>query len=157
MINQKGFTLIETIIYIALFAIIIGGGMVAAYQIIQATEASNNHIILQEEANFLLRKINWALSQPAIGFGIGSSVLTVSSSPPLTFDLDCSNPNACNLRLNAIILNSSAVKVSSLSFCNTSCVPSITSNGVTTSFTLTTMQNGRPASQGFSTTKYLRQ
>ncbi len=156
MINQKGFTLIETIIYIALFAIIIGGGMVAAYQIIQATEASNNHITLQEEANFLLRKINWALSQPAIGFGIGSSVLTVSSSPQLKFDFNSQNLQLTKGLDTPVILNSSAVTVSNLSFCNTTCTLPITSNGVTTSFTLTTMQSGRPASQSFSTTKYLR-
>ena len=36
--------------------------MVATYQIIQSTDASTNQIILQEEANFLLRKIDAAIT-----------------------------------------------------------------------------------------------
>ena len=154
MNNKSGFTLIETLIYMVLFAIVIGGGMVATYQIIEATDADHNHVILQEEANFLLRKINWALTG-ANSFSIISSPpslsITKTGSPTIIF-----NENSNNLQItrgtgSPIILNSSNITVTNLSF-----LPISGGTGITTSFALTTVQNGRPASQTFSTTKYLR-
>ena len=62
MIYQKGFTLIETIIYIALFTILIVGGFVTAYQLIQGSDTLNAKTITQEEGNFVLRKMDWALT-----------------------------------------------------------------------------------------------
>jgi hypothetical protein len=64
MKHTKGFTLIETLMYLALFTLIIGGGMLATYQIIESTTASYGHILLQEEGNFILRKIAWGFYQP---------------------------------------------------------------------------------------------
>ena len=154
MKSEGGFTLIETIVYLALFAMVIGQGMVAAYQIIQATDASSNHLLLQEEANFLLRKITWALN--------GATSLNASYSPPvlsvtnngqvLTFNMDANN----NLRLargsgSPVPLNSSSLVVSNLSFLQN---PGGLL-GVTFSFTLTTRKNGRAISEDFSITKYL--
>jgi prepilin-type N-terminal cleavage/methylation domain-containing protein len=147
MKKNTGFTLIEVIIYLALFSIVIGGGMVATYQIIQSKDSGANHVIMEDEANFLLRKINWALTgaTPPIS-PLPASTLTVSKSGTnYTFDL-----NSNNLRLNNIVLNSSSIKVSNLSFTSPG------TNGITTSFTLETMQEGRKVTQPFSTTKYLR-
>ncbi len=147
--NNSGFTLIEVIVYIALFSIIIGGGMIAVYEVIQSTDAGTNHVTMEEEANFLLRKINWALTG-ATSFTTGSSLSIIKSGSTYVFDL-----NSGNLQLTdggtIYILNSSSISVSSLSY------NSIGSNGVTTSFTLKTIQNGRNVTESFSTTKYLRQ
>lgn len=149
MAKKTGFTLIEIIIYIALFSIVIGGGMVATYSIIQSTDNGTNHVILQEEANFLLRKINWALTG-AISFTIGSNLSIAKDGTTLVFDL-----NSGNMRLTKggviSILNSSSISVSNLTF------TPVGANGITTTFTLTTVQNGRNTSQDYSTTKYLRQ
>lgn len=146
--NNSGFTLIEVIIYIALFAIVVGGGMVATYQIISGTDAGTNHVILQEEANFLLHKIDWAMTGATSFSSLPSSSLIISKSgSTFKFDLDLNK----NIRLNSTILNSSSIVVSNLSF------TSPDTNGVTTTFTLTTAQNGRTTTQNFSTTKYLRQ
>lgn len=160
MKNQKGFTLIESIIYIALFAIIIGGGMVGTYHIIQATDASYNHIILQEEANFLFRKIDWALT--------GATAVTTNSpntvvifkpiskvSTQFIFD-EIGDSLTMQKNYNTpIILNSGSIAVSKTSFKKTSGL-----NGkpdkITADFTLTTVQAGRPVSQYFYFTKYLR-
>ena len=161
-----GFTLIETIIYIALFTIVIGGGMVAAHQIVEGTNASYNHIILQEEANFLFRKIEWALTgldgsssitAPSTGTPNSDTDLVVNKdSTELTFNLADGN-----ITLNGSPLNSSNIKVST----TTSTPPPylferlITPgkpDGIRMNFTLTTYQNGRPATQNFSFTKYLR-
>jgi type II secretory pathway pseudopilin PulG len=148
---NRGFTLIETIIYLALFALVVGGGMVAVYQIISSTDATNNKVILQEEANFLLRKIDNTLTG-AVAVSVSSSppTLVVTKSGPQTF----ASPSN-DLTLNSKVLTSGSIKVSNLTF------ERIPGSGgrpdmVVTSFTLTTNQNGRASTQNFSTTKYLR-
>lgn len=160
--KKSGFTLIETLLYIALFAIVIGGGMVATYQIIQATDANRNQIILQEEANFIFRKIEWALTGATGICSSSGSSLTVTKIIPvsclITANLLVFDLNGSNIRLtrgNALptTLNSSNILSSNLAFTVSGGIP----NGVTTKFTLITVQNGRAASQDFSFTKYLRQ
>ena len=59
---NKGITLIEVLLYIALFAIIIGGTMTAVYQIIESTNDTNTKVIALEEGNFLQRKIEVELT-----------------------------------------------------------------------------------------------
>ncbi|MDO8529911.1 MAG: prepilin-type N-terminal cleavage/methylation domain-containing protein [bacterium] len=157
--NNKGFTLIETIIYIALFAMVIGGGLVAAHQIVQATDASYNHIILQEEANFMFRKIDWALTG-ATSISASGSTLTVFKlisgvSTPLVFTLSGSDITLQRGGAPASILNSSSIGASSVLFAKTTGING-KPDSIASSFTLTTIQNGRPATQTFNFTKYLR-
>lgn len=57
-----GFTLIEVLIYLALFTIIIGGAIVSVYSILEGSSRTARRILAQEEGNFLLRKIDWALT-----------------------------------------------------------------------------------------------
>ena len=151
---KKGFTLIEAIVYMALFFIIIGGAMVTTYGIIESVNAGTNHVILQEEANFLLRKVDWAMT--------GATAVTAVASPPslsitktglplLKFDVSGTNFRLTRGAGSPVILNSSSISLSNLSF-----TPTGGGVGVTTAFTLTTVQNGRNVSENFSTTKYLR-
>src|SRR3989344_2390717 len=132
--NNAGFTLIETIIYIFLFAIIIGGGMVSTYNIIESVNASHNHVILQEEANFLFRKIDYTLTgAEEIGYIdtlVPSNTLTVSKVLPgdtIATDFVFSLTGGDDLTLqrtdpNSIMpgpeiqSNSNSIKVSNLSF-----------------------------------------
>src|SRR4030042_5686193 len=71
--SQAGFTLIESLLYIALFSIIIGGALVAVYQMIESSDAVSAKNIVEMEGSFLLRKIDWALTgisdtcTPALG------------------------------------------------------------------------------------------
>src|SRR4030042_506817 len=60
--SQAGFTLIESLLYIALFSIIIGGALVAVYQMIESSDAVSAKNIVEMEGSFLLRKIDWALT-----------------------------------------------------------------------------------------------
>lgn len=163
MKNDSGFTLIETIIYLALFSIVIGGGMVAVFQVIQSASASNNHIIVQEEGNFLLRKIDWALtvatviSQP-LSNATGTSLEINSGANKLTFTLNSTSSSLTLKRgivigVDGIPLNSSGVAVSDLSFYRG---PSGKPDSITASFKLTSIHAGKPAMQNFSITKYLR-
>ena len=59
---NNGFTLIEVIIYIALFSILIGAVMISVYNIIESENTDNSESELIEEGNFLLDKIKWAMN-----------------------------------------------------------------------------------------------
>jgi len=61
--NKRGVTLLETLIYIALFALLIGGGVSSAYSLIESSDRIGVHAMVEEEGNFLLAKIQWALEE----------------------------------------------------------------------------------------------
>lgn len=79
--NNHGFTLIETVIYIALLALIMGGALLVSLDLIEGSGRTGSNTTLQDEGNFVLRKINWALTgasainTPASGI---SATLSVS-------------------------------------------------------------------------------
>jgi type II secretory pathway pseudopilin PulG len=79
--RSGGFTLIETIIYIALFSFLVGNGFLITYQLMQGGDKLNTKSINQEEINFVLRKLNWILdgvsiiNTPSSGF---SNNLTIT-------------------------------------------------------------------------------
>ena len=58
----KGFSLIETIIYIGLFSVIMTGAFVAAYELLVAGNDLNSKTEIQNEEDFVLHKIDWAMS-----------------------------------------------------------------------------------------------
>ncbi len=90
-----GFTLVETLVYSGLFAIVISFAVIIFYQIVSLESQNRTRREVETEADFLMRKIVWALnsaesvSSPAAG--ATSSVLTLSrynfSQNPLTFDV----------------------------------------------------------------------
>src|SRR3990167_4074727 len=59
---KKGFTLIEVIIYIALFSLLMGSAFVVVYQLIEGSDKLSVKNTTQEEGNFVMRKFNWALT-----------------------------------------------------------------------------------------------
>jgi prepilin-type N-terminal cleavage/methylation domain-containing protein len=90
---KKGFTLIETLLYIAIFGIILVAGISAAYNLIESTTRFNNKVLVESEANFVLRKLslglenvtNAAVSNTASEYSVA---LTRSSpSETLTFSI----------------------------------------------------------------------
>jgi len=62
MKNPYGFTLIETLIYSFLLSFIIVGALVGIYQIISSADKLTTKAFIEQEGNFLLRKINWAIT-----------------------------------------------------------------------------------------------
>ena len=60
--NHKGFTLIETTIYIALFALLMGMALMSAYYLIDSSKNLGTKTNIQEEGNFIIRKLNWTLT-----------------------------------------------------------------------------------------------
>ena len=70
---KKGFTLIEVIIYIALFTILMGTAFVTAFELIDGSNKLNQKNTTEEEGNFVMRKINWALT------GISNDISDIAS------------------------------------------------------------------------------
>lgn len=149
--ENRGFTLIETIIYIALMALLIGGGVVTAFYVTDSAQKNKSDVNIQAEGNFILRKIEWAMSgASSIIVGATLSITKPSLPPaqnPLVFSLNGSNMQLTRGTGAAQNLNSSNVSVSALSFTD---IPASggTPQGVTINFTV----NNKP----FTLTKYLR-
>jgi len=155
----QGFTLVETLIYLALFAIIIGGALVTTYQIIQSSQAMETKVALQEEGDFLLGKISWALSGvKTINSSTSGGKLSVakydSATPnPLIYDY---NPDSqilfSNSTGNNLALNNNEIKIVNLTF-NHLFLP----EGIEAKFTLSSLsENGRSYTQDFSITEYIK-
>jgi prepilin-type N-terminal cleavage/methylation domain-containing protein len=62
MAMSRGFTLLETLIYLAILSILIVAGVASAYAILDIGGRGAKGIIIASEGNFLIRKIDWALS-----------------------------------------------------------------------------------------------
>lgn len=58
--NERGFTLLETLIYIALFSVLMTGALITVYELLLSSEYNRMHISIQEEGTFIQRKLNWA-------------------------------------------------------------------------------------------------
>jgi len=169
MKNPGGFTLIEVLIYLALFAVIIGGAFSAAYGIVESSGRNQTKAMLQEEGDFLIAKINWALSgaravsSPAVGGG--GSALSVakwdtSIGDPVVVSLAGGNLNISRGGNAAQRLNNSNLEVS----CPHPCFTHISASGagtnpesLETSFSISSRTpNGAAVRQDFFTTTYLR-
>lgn len=165
---NKGFTLIESLLYIALFAIIIGGALVAVYQMIESSDAVSAKNNVEMEGSFLLRKIDWALTgakdigSPSVNNSGQVLGINFTTPSPLIFRL-----NSDKLQLsrdNGITfsdLSSDYVVVSDVLFTHTdSDYVSPTSPGpkpaeIKASFDIAT--KAEPSkTYPFETTKYLR-
>ena len=123
---SRGFTLIETLVYLGLLSFLIIGILASSYYIIQGSNKVREKIMVETEADFLLKKISWAISglptitAPSIGTtGLSLTAINSHISPnPFTFDLDSATGQ---LRMThgsgpAKPLNSVNVAVSNLSF-----------------------------------------
>ena len=75
--NSRGFTLIEVIIYIALFSLLMGTAFVTAFQLIDGSGKISIKNTAQSEGNFVLRKINWAMTNASF-ISISGSELTIN-------------------------------------------------------------------------------
>lgn len=124
-----GFTLIEVLIYSGLLALLMSGTLGAVYLIIQGNDRAKSHVLIDDEANFVLKKLDWALGgvtdpvniiSPLPGFSSATLVMSKPSLPaaenPLRFSL-IGNDIVLRRGLGVSIpLDSQNVIVSSLSF-----------------------------------------
>ena len=164
MKTKRGFTLMETLVYLALFSLLFGGAIVSAYNMFEGFSRGQTHIMMQEEGNFLIGKINWAISGaksievPATG-GSGNTLSVTkwtSSLNPVVITL---NGNDLTISLSgnsAKTLNNTNVSISNLNFRQVY-QGGTNPRSLSFEFTLTSRTpNGMLISQKFSATAYIR-
>lgn len=111
--SRRGFTLIEVIIYIALFSLLMTGGIMAGYQIIETSDRAQARSVAIEETLFVLRKIEWALR--------GATAVTVAPNPGANLrvvsgELVIFSFHDAAIFLNTTPLTSRNLKVTTVSF-----------------------------------------
>ena len=60
--TTRGFSLLETIMYISLFGVLMSGVLVAVNQLLDAGMHTIHSVAIQEEGLFINRKLSWALA-----------------------------------------------------------------------------------------------
>lgn len=120
---QRGFTLIETTLYLAIFALVIGGISVAAHLLFESSGTLQARAMLLQEGQFVLTTIERlvqdasSISVPASGrsgamltiasFGGGSNTVLLSDGAVI---LDGSELNNTNVRVTALVFTRSATE-----------------------------------------------
>lgn len=122
--SKKGFTLIETLLYIFLLSALISSSIFIFYQILSSEAQGRAQREVESEADFFMRKMVWALSsaqsvsQPASG--ATSTVLSLSkygfAQNPIVFDASSGAGRISRGGGAAVPLTSGNVNVSQLIF-----------------------------------------
>lgn len=156
---MRGFTLIETVIYIALLGFLMTGALTASADLIESAGRSNGHATVEDEGSFVSRKLEWALTGMTAAPTLDTTTycqnkLTLTKTGnqlnPVVFQYNSGN-KSIEMKEGATgpnALTTSNVSVSCLSFTSIAAQGSGPA-GVSASFTI----NG----VSFSVTKYLRQ
>lgn len=163
MTSPRGFTIIELLVYLGLFALLLGGVATGAFSVIESSGRTQARAMLQQEGNFLVGKINWALagaSQVTAPITTGSQ-LSVTKYDTTTAAI---NLNGTNMEIQDTVnttatpVNNANVTVTNLLFIHTAASgDGVNQEKVVGSFTLSThAPNGMVISQDFTTTVYLR-
>jgi type II secretory pathway pseudopilin PulG len=159
---QSGFTLLETLIYLALYSIIISGALAAIYSIFESSAHNQAQAMVQEEGSFLIGKIDWALSNTA---SVQSPASTGTDLAITKFDgtsVDI-NRNGQNMQYaenagSPQTLNNSNIGVTDLQFVHAKATADgINPESIQATVTVAaTSSDGRVFSRSFTTMKYLR-
>ena len=123
--NQEGVTLVETLLYAVLFSLMIAFAMFSFNQMLENNLGQERRLEVETEANFIMKKILWALSnaqninQPAANST--SSNLSVNkynfAQNPIAFNLAEDKVKISKAGgTNGTPLISSAVQITNLSF-----------------------------------------
>lgn len=138
---MRAFTLIETIIYIALFSFIMGGVLLSVYGMTQSGDQFATKNLTANEGGFVIAKIDWALGSlgsittPSSGYG---NTLTITRNDGTQVDVRLTS-GVVEMRVGGgsyIPLTTSNLQVTSLGFARLSGTPSgieasTTINGIT--------------------------
>ncbi len=163
--NQAGFTLIETIIYIGLYGLIIGGVVIAAYSVFESIARNQTKAMAEQEGTFIIGKIDWALTgATAVNVSVTQQQLYINrdgllpTDNPLTFDGSGGLMRLSRGNAPAQVLNNTNVTITNPVFIHTiTSSDGVTPESIRASFTIIVRTpNGQQFSEDFSTTKYLR-
>lgn len=159
--RNSGFTLIETIVYLALFTLMIGGLVASSYMLFETSDRNQTKAMMQEEANFLVGKINWIMSGMRTA-SITSGTLIATKYDGTIFKVCqsgsvmkfASSTPTCVAR--GVVLNNSNTTIRNLVFIHTY-AGGTNPESVEAGFTITaTTSTGSTISQTVSTTRYIR-
>ena len=160
--RTHGFTLVETLVYLALYAIIMTGALVAVYSI-DGSSARNTEIAMAaEEGDYLLGKIEWALSDAASiqsPASAGSTLtLTRADGSAVSVWLAGHDVRMQEGDSPAQTLNNTDVAITGLRFVHARAAGiGAEPESIEASFTLSAKTpDGRPLTRDFSATTYLR-
>jgi len=124
--NKAGFTLIEVVIYIALFSILMGSAFIVAYQLIQSSGNLSTKNTIQEEGNFVIRKLDWALSgadpttvSPSSGNSSALSLTKYNGNTFLPITTDNVTVSALNFKYEALGGITITITINGLTFTTT--------------------------------------
>ncbi len=158
--QNSGFTFVETLVYLGLFGLIMGGALSSVYVLMESGARNQAGMTLENEAEFLQNKINWALT------GADSAVVTRSplalaiSNPSLPFGQLVFDLRDGKLRLkegdrDPLDLNCGCVKLTNLDF---SSMPAAGGKPqkVVVSFALSYSAGAWNIERAFAVTKYLQ-
>jgi prepilin-type N-terminal cleavage/methylation domain-containing protein len=169
MKNNRAFTLIEVIVYIAIFAIMMTGAIGAVYALAGSDSRNQTKAQVQEEGSFLIGKIDWALSGAqsisSPGANASGNTLIVTnynpSKSPIVIQVTGGNMTIAVGANPTHVLNNSNIQITCPAqgcFTHTKAsADGINPENATSSLTISTnTSNGAVFSQFFSTVKYLR-
>jgi type II secretory pathway pseudopilin PulG len=153
MNSAPAFTLVETLVYIALFGILVGGFVVSAYNLFESNDRNQTKAMLQQEKEFVIGKINWALGS--------AKTVTVSTPDSLTVTNYDNSTIVLGLIDDAFAVGgasttNSNVIVSNLVFIHTY-AGGTNPDSVEAGFTISALTpDGKTVTQAASTTRYIR-
>lgn len=147
--SMRGFTFLETLIYISLFAVLMQGMFASLFAIAESSDRNETKAYLEEEGDFIADKISYEISQ--------STSATLESNGEIDLasvdDSESVHPSNGQFAISRdgsafIPFSSNLTEVTQPEF-------SIESNRVSFSFVLSTLtQSGTTLSETFSRTSY---
>jgi hypothetical protein len=161
MKKQYGFTLVEILVYLGLFAILMAGMLATAFSMLESSDRDQTRVLMQGDGDFMVAKINWALTGVKDINSPSGSILEVNKwiTPGVatTVDFRLSGTDMVIRRGGGapIILNNSNIQVENLNFIRE--YGGTNQEYVKASFTIRARAlNGMLVTQEFSTIKYIR-
>ena len=90
--KNRGFTLLEVVLYLALFSMLMTGALQTVYVVLETTKSNQTDIAILTERTFLNQKFSWALLQATSVTLVSSTTVSMArpdlgSDSPLTFSV----------------------------------------------------------------------
>jgi hypothetical protein len=159
---KRGFTLIETLIYLGLYAIVIGGMLASVRAMVESNARNETVAMVEEEGDYLTAKIDWTLSQAiSVQAPLSSGdMLSVTMLDGSSISISDEAAALC-IRSGgapAQVLSNSNVSIIGLTFIHAlSTSDGMDPESVSASFTMqATTSDGHAIRRDFSTLYYLR-